>query len=54
MLLHWLDVANYATLWVSNLGYDNDSQQLGFCTKLFTGPTSICMTYCKVIVTVKN
>ena len=54
ILLHWLGVANYATLRVSNLGYDNDSQQLGFCTKLFTDPTSICMTNCKVTVTVKS
>ena len=47
MLQHWLGVANYATLQVSNLGYDNDSQQLGFCTELFTDPTSTCMTYTK-------
>ena len=38
MLLHWLGVANHATLRASNLGYNNDSQQLGFCTKFFTDP----------------
>ena len=54
MLQHWLGVANYATLQVSNLGYDNDSQQLGFCTELFTDPTPICMTYHTVIVTIKS
>ena len=54
ILLHWLGVANYGTLRVSNLGYDNDSQQLGFCTKLFTDPISIYMNYHKVIVTVKS
>ena len=54
ILLHWLGVANYATLWVSNLGYDNDSQQLEFCTKLFTDPTAIFMTHHKVIVIVKS
>ena len=50
MLLYLLGVVNYATLRVSNLGYDNDSQQLGFRTKRFTDATSIC----KVIVTVKS
>ena len=54
MLLYWLGVANCFILQVSNLGYDNVSQQLGFCTKLFIDPTSICMTYHKVIVTVKS
>ena len=54
MLLQYLGVANYAKLRVSNLSSDNDSQQLGFGTKLFADPTFICMTYHKVIATVKS
>ena len=54
MLLHWLVVANSATLWVSNLDYNNIIQQLGFCTKLFTDSTSIRMIYHKAIITVKS
>ena len=45
MPLQWLGVGNYATLWVSNLGYDNDSQQLGFVPNFLLDPSSACMTY---------
>ena len=54
MLLQWLVVANYATLWVSNLGYDNDIQQLGIVPNFLLDPSSTCMTYHKVIATVKS
>ena len=54
MLLHWLGVVNYVILQVSNLGYDNDNQQLGFCNKIFTHPTSLYITYRKDIVIVKS
>ena len=45
VLFQWLDVANYAALRISKLGYDNDSQQLGFAPDFFFNPSSICMTY---------
>ena len=54
MLLQCLGVANFATLWVSNLGYDNNSQQLGFVPNYLLDHSSICMTYQKVIATVKS
>ena len=54
MLLQWFVVANYATLWVSNLGYDNDIQQLGIVPNFLLDPSSTCMTYHKVIATVKS
>ena len=52
MLLQCLGVANFATLLVSNLGYD--SQQLGFVPNYLLDHSSICMIYQKVIATVKS